>query len=158
MDLSEMDSFNRNGGRQERPPSLPPAIIELSIILAIACALLFFVIPAQTSAADEYGLSPAFMPSVCVVAIAAVAVLQFLTGSSGKGDDDEVPPAIKYAVALALAVIVGVVVVTFAGIVVGGAVTSLLVLLALRQRRIRLLVLLPVCVAAVLAAVQATGM
>lgn len=56
------------------------AAFELTVVGGSSLLAIFWIIPAQTVAGDNFGLSPTMVPIVCAAAIGGLSVLQFVVG------------------------------------------------------------------------------
>lgn len=153
-----MNGGNLQGRRVSRLPQLKRAFGELVFVGGASLAMIFWIIPAQTSSSGELGLSPQLVPTVCSAAIGFLTLFRFISAlvsvqAPEPGDDGPV----HYALILILATVTGIAAITYLGWPIGGAVLAVLVLLALGERGPVLLVVLPALVAVLLFLIQKTG-
>lgn len=146
------------GRRVSRLPQFRKAIGELIVVGGASLAMIFWIIPAQTTSGGELGLSPQLVPTVCSAAIGLLTLLRFIatliaTPAPEPGDD----APIHYALTMIAATAAGIAAIAYLGWAIGGAILALLVLLVLGERRLLMLSLLPVLVAVLLFLIQKTG-
>ncbi|MCR4264770.1 hypothetical protein [Nitratireductor sp. ZSWI3] len=146
------------GRRISRLPQFRKALGELIVVGGASLAMIFWIIPAQTSAGGELGLSPQLVPTVCSAAIGLLTLFRFIatlisTPTREPGDD----APIHYALSMIAATVAGIAAIAYLGWAVGGAVLALLVLLVLGERRALMLAALPVLVAVLLFLIQKMG-
>jgi len=111
------------------------AIVELAVVGGASLFALFYLIPAQTSASDNWGLSPRMVPTVCAAVIGGLAVISFLAGLVRAPSEDEAPAAgVGTVLAVIVSAIVGVLLIDAAGLIVGGTVMVPLVGLSIGER------------------------
>lgn len=146
------------GGRVSRLPRLRKALGELVVVGGASLVMIFWIIPAQTSAGGELGLSPQLVPTVCSAAIGLLTLFRFITmlvAAPTSEPNDDAP--IRYALSIIAATVAGITAIAYLGWAVGGGILSLLVVLVLGERRPLMLVAMPVLVAILLFLVQKTG-
>ncbi|MDS1136145.1 hypothetical protein [Nitratireductor indicus] len=146
------------GRRVSRLPQFRKALGELIVVGGASLAMIFWIIPAQTSSGGELGLSPQLVPTVCSAAIGLLTLFRFIatlisTPAPEPGDD----APIHYALTMIAATAAGIAAIAYLGWAIGGAILALLVLLVLGERRLLMLSLLPVLVAVLLFLIQKTG-
>ena len=146
------------GRRVSRLPQFRKALGELIVVGGASLAMIFWIIPAQTTSGGELGLSPQLVPTVCSAAIGLLTLLRFIatliaTPAPEPGDD----APIHYALTMIAATAAGIAAIAYLGWAIGGAILALLVLLVLGERRLLMLSLLPVLVAVLLFLIQKTG-
>jgi hypothetical protein len=136
-----------DGAHDKLSPFPLRAALECAIVVSICAVVIFIIIPTQTISQGEIGLSPGLLPTVCAAAIGALAVIQFIATFISKSSSKVDPqPSMRYVFTLVAAALVGVVCIAAIGWVIGAAVLSLLVLLALGERGITRLILVPALV------------
>ncbi len=151
------------GERTALAPSRRYALAEFLVVGGASLAVIFWIIPSQTSAAGtELGLSPRMLPTVCAGAIGVLALVRLvrvLMSSNGALAEpvQTDAPAIWFAMLITSAAITGIVAIRYIGWPAGGAVLSLLVILVLCERRWSRLLAMPIGVAALLYLIQMTG-
>ena len=97
---------------------------------------IYVVIPNQTSPSGEIGLSPDLLPTACAVAIALLALIQFvLKLVRGSAEPKAEPSALDVSLKLIAATVIGAVVVRVFGWELGGATLTMLTSLVLGERR-----------------------
>ena len=136
-----------DGAHDKRSPFPLRAALECAIIVSICAVVIFVIIPTQTISQGEIGLSPGLLPTVCAGAISALAVIQFIATYISKSSSKIDPqPSMRYVFMLVAAALVGVVCIVVLGWEIGAAILSLLVILALGERGIIRLILVPALV------------
>ncbi|RAH96760.1 hypothetical protein DLJ53_31345 [Acuticoccus sediminis] len=120
-------------------------VIEFAIVGGLCAVAYFVLIPAQISAQGAVGLRADVVPRVAVVAIALFALLHMVarltvaappsTAPDPGGNAGEAAPPLRYVALLLTAIAAGYAGIIWLGLVAGGAVTVLLITLALGERR-----------------------
>ncbi len=146
------------GRRVSRLPKFRKALGELIVVGGASLAMVFWIIPAQTSSGGELGLSPQLVPTVCSAAIGLLTVFRFIaslvsTQASEPGDG----APIWYALSIIAATAAGIAAIAHLGWAIGSAILSLFVLPVLGERKPLMLAVMPVVVAALLFLIQKTG-
>ncbi|WP_048645884.1 hypothetical protein [Nitratireductor soli] len=146
------------GRRVSRLPQFRRALGELIVVGGASLAMIFWIIPAQTSSGGELGLSPQLVPTVCSAAIGLLTLFRFIAAlvSTPAPEPGDVAP-LHYAFSIIVATAAGIAGIAFWGWPIGGAILSLLVLLVLGERRPLMLAAMPVLVAVLLFLIQKTG-
>lgn len=146
------------GRRVPRLPGLGRALGELIVVGGASLAMIFWIIPAQTSPGGELGLSPQLLPTVCSAAIGLLTLFRFIaTLVSTPAPEPGGDAPIHYALSVIVATVAGIVAVAWLGWTIGGAILALLVLLVLAERRPLMLAALPAAVAVLLFLIQKAG-
>ena len=112
-------------------------LVEFTIVVGLCAFAAFYLIPAQTSEGDNFGLSPRMVPIVCCVVIAFLATIGLVRSLI-------VGPAVSRApknaglgtvVLLIIASVIGVTLVYWFGLVIGGMSVVLLASAIVGERR-----------------------
>lgn len=151
------------GRRDTRLPLLKRAFGELVVVGGLSLAMIFWIVPSQTTSGGELGLSPQLLPMVCSAAIGLLTLFRFIAvlvspppiDAAGASPDDTAP--IRYALGVIAATGCGILAISYFGWAIGSGILSVLVLLALGERKLPLLFVLPVLVAVMLYLIQLTG-
>jgi hypothetical protein len=118
------------------------ALREAAVILALGLAAVVWLIPAQTTSGPVLGLSPAFLPTLCAVAIIALTVVGLaLRLWQPEPLRPERLSAVWPAAMVAGVAIAGVLVLQLAGRFLCGLVIMVLGLAVLGERRIPVLLI-----------------
>lgn len=142
----------------ERPGASAGPFIEFSIVLALCAIALFFVIPEGTRESDNFGLSPRMVPDVTVGAIALFAVIGMISALIRRKPAKPAPRAGLGGVAALMAgTALGVAAIHFIGLVIGGSILVLACTLALGVRQPLRLASMTGAAAALLLAIDWSG-
>jgi hypothetical protein len=130
MDIAPDDNAGRS--RNFARPFVEFAVVGGASLIAIA-----WVIPAETVARENFGLSPRMVPTVCAAVIFAIAAINLLVSLVRPQAGPAAQPAAGLGTVLALvaAAIAGVAAVHYFGLIAGGVAVCLLVSLVLGERR-----------------------
>lgn len=151
-------NVDKEGRRILRRPQLRRALGELLVVGGFSLAMIFWIIPTQTSSGGELGLSPQLMPTVCSAAIGLLALSRFIAILVSPPVAEPVDDApIHFALVVIIASVAGIAAITYFGWEFGGAALSLLVVLVLGERRPVMLVAMPTLVAVLFYLIQKTG-
>lgn len=161
-------SSKEQGERTMRSPEFKRALGELLVVGGACLAMIFWIIPAQTSSGGELGLSPQLVPTVCAAAIGLLTLFRFIgvflgrarlakTQAASPGDARSEAVPIRYALSIMLATAAGIAAIAYLGWVVGAALLSLLIILILGERRLPYLAAIPILVAVLMFLIQKTG-
>lgn len=148
-------------GRSGRPSQLKRAFGELIVVGGASLAMIFWIIPAETTSGGALGLSPQLAPTVCSAAIGILSLIQFVaklvsTPKAAEAKPDGDAP-IRYALLVIVATVLGIAAIAYIGWPLGAACLAFLVLVALGERRPLMLTVLPGAVVALLFLVLETG-
>jgi hypothetical protein len=124
-----------NSQARAEPRSRVSALIE-AVVLAGACLLaLIWIIPAQTSEGG-FGLSPAFLPKLCVVAIALLIAADGVLRLIRRAPQPRYAEGWRAFFRLGAAVCLGTFALRFGGTVPAVAISCVATALALGERRL----------------------
>lgn len=112
------------------------SILEFVIVGGASLLAITYLIPSQTSASDNWGLSPRMVPTVCAAVIGGLAAINLVVGLLRPPAADEDAPGAGFwsVVAVIVSALVGVMIIDAAGLVAGGTVMVPLVSLSIGER------------------------
>ena len=134
------------------------AFFELMIVGGLSLVTLFWIIPSQTEPSDNFGLSPSMVPTVCVVSIAVLAILQFFSSFLKTEETDKRQQGLGIPSAIVASTIIGTILIDTVGLVTGGAVVAGLIAIVIGERRIPNLVTIMVSAVFLLLFVEWSGL
>ncbi|MBJ3776369.1 tripartite tricarboxylate transporter TctB family protein [Acuticoccus mangrovi] len=125
-----------DGDAVRRPRPLVRPLVEFAIVGGASLFVIFYLIPNETMATANWGLSPRMVPTVSAALILGLAAINLVAGLLRPATVAAAQSlhGLPTVVALILASVVGVAVVDRAGLIVGGTVLSLLVSLSIGER------------------------
>lgn len=109
-------------------------VAEMLLLAGLCLALLFWIIPAQTSEGG-FGLSPAFLPSACAGAILVLVVADGILRLARRQAEPAYPEGYGALARILAVAVVSAVLLRHGGVALSGAATPAIGMLALGVRR-----------------------
>lgn len=111
--------------------------VEFLVVGGASLFAILYLIPSQTSASENWGLSPRMVPTVCAAVIGGLSAINLLVDllRAPPGEGEAPVVGLWTVLAVVVSAVVGVVVIDAAGLIAGGTVMVPLVSLSLGERR-----------------------
>ena len=135
-------------------------LIEFAIVIGLCAFTAFYLIPAQTTEGSNFGLSPRMVPIVCCAVIAVLATISLLQAliAAPRATSAAKNAGLGTVVLLIGASVIGVALVHWFGLIVGGTSVVLMASVVIGERKLSAFVLLGVCAGALLFLVKWSGL
>jgi len=128
------------------------------VVGGISLLAIFWIIPSQTVAGENFGLSPTMVPIVRASTIGILALTQFATDVCRRASRPGRPGGVGVPAAVVLSAVVGIATIGFAGLVWGGTLLAGLVSVSIGERRPLVLTTIAAAAAALMIFVEQSGL